>query len=607
MLESGTIAVEVVRKTDRNAAGSVFMLAAVIGYSLIPLLVAGGNGANSPFLFSAGLRFGLGVGHIAFLAMFFGSTLRRGVVLSLISRRILTWSMFFVIINQFEYGLFAWATRFVDISIAAVLFESWPVFLILLTAMLFRGERRYRDVTVGMVLLLAVGFIGFAFVAASESGRFVDSDASQFRDTLTGIGIVLLAVVVACCAAFAFRWGTDLNQALPPEVTQGRNPKFIEICCVLIAGCTGNFIGAGLNAVVGFASGETIPSDALMVAMTGGCFAFAAANIAWRTANLLTDNLGINAFSYATPIFSLIWLFLFAQVDVARVDYLIIGSAAIISANLLVNFEAEVRFGFKAMVLALWGCGAFVYLRDEILYLLPFGGWLWPRETYLGALGLSATVFILLLTFRVARLAPRTQDEDNRTFALHRNLELLATRKLIAPEASQHIRGIDSARTPEELQSAYRQVKLCFVAASEVDHTSSDRRMLADAEAQLNMMVHSRQQGLEFGELFSLIIFGGITVVLALLSRPEVSGWTAFLLEVFSTLFPAVIIFLIFNVWDLHKDRADLVLASQVSSEGFGVIFRDAKSRRFEQSVSLVIGLLIIVSYAGLLWYKWVG
>ena len=248
-----------------------------------------------------------------------------------------------------------------------------------------------------------------------------------------------------------------------------------------------------------------------------------------------------------------------------------------------------------------------MYLRDELLVMLPFGGWLWPRETYLGALGLSATVFTLLLTFRVARLAPRTQDEDNRIFALHRNLELLSRRNLIDAAASEHVRGIDSARTPEELQTAYTQAKLCFAQAAAADHPVADQRLLADAETQLNMVVHSRQQGVDFGELFSLIVFGGATVLLALLSRPEVSGWTAFIYEIFSVLFPAVVVFLIVNVWDLHRDRADLVLAAQPGDDGYGVIFRDPRNRRFERGVSTVIGLGITVTYAGLLWDKWVG
>ena len=362
-----------------------------------------------------------------------------------------------------------------------------------------------------------------------------------------------------------------------------------------------------LNSTVGLATGELLQPVHLLVGFIGGVAIYTVGSITWRLANLVTDNLGINALGYSTPVIALIWLLLFAQVGVVKTDFLIIGAAAIITANLLINFEAEVRFGFKALILALWACGTFVYLRDELLVLLPFGGWLWPRETYLGAVGLSATVFILLLTFRVARLAPRTQDEDNRIFALHRAVELLARRNLIAPVTGEHIRGVDSARNPEELRVAYTEAKLCFVRAAAVNHPVADQKLLASAEAQLNMVVHSRQQGVDFGELFSLIIFGGATVLLSLVSRPEVSGWTAFIYEIFSVLFPAVIVFLIVNVWDLHRDRADLVLASQSGDDGYGVIFRDPRNRRFERAVSTVIGLAIAATYAGLLWSKWVG
>ena len=601
------MAAEFVARPDRNAFGTLLMIMSVVGYSMIPLMVASGSGGDSPFLFVAGWRFGVALGLTVFLATFFGDVLFHAEVVRLILRRMITWSMFFVILSQFDYVFFAWATRFVDVSVAAILFETWPIFLILLTALLFRREARYRTIRPDVILLLVVGFVGFAFVAASETGGLGDWSDAQFADTLVGVGLVVLAIVLTTTAAYQFRWGVDLSRALPRQLLTNKNSAMVDICCVVASSWIGNFIASGINVVVGVASGETISTGAITFALIGGIFGNALGNIAWRAANLMTTNLGINAISYATPIFSLIWLFLFAQVHIARVDLLIIGAVAIISTNLLINFEAEVRFGFKALILALWVCGTFVYLRDDILLLLPFEGWLWPRETYLGALGLSATVFTLLLTFRIARLAPRTQDEDNRIFALHRNLELLARRDLIAPEASDHIRSIDRARTPEQLQQAYTQIKLCFVRAAAVDQSNSNRKLLADAEAQLNMMVHSRQQGLEFGELFSLIIFGGVTIILALLSRPEVYGWTAFLVETFSTLFPAVIVFLIVNVWDLHRDRADLILSSQQTTAGFGVIFRDHKSRRFEQSISVIVGLSIIFAFAGLLWYKWVG
>ena len=40
---------------------------------------------------------------------------------------------------------------------------------------------------------------------------------------------------------------------------------------------------------------------------------------------------------------ALIWLFLFSSVSVERVEYLIIGTAAISSGNLVLNFECEFR------------------------------------------------------------------------------------------------------------------------------------------------------------------------------------------------------------------------------------------------------------------------
>ena len=135
-----------------------------------------------------------------------------------------------------------------------------------------------------------------------------------------------------------------------------------------------------------------------------------------------------------------------------------------------------------------------------------------------------------------------------------------------------------------------------------MSHPVADQKLLTGVEAQLNMVVHSRQQVGDFGELFRRQFFGCATVLLSLLSRPEVSGWTAFIYEVFTVLFPEVIVFLIVSVWDLHRDRSDLVLATQLGDDGYGVAFRDAVNRRFEQTASVVIGLLVTAAFAALLW-----
>ena len=599
------MAAESIQRKDRNVAGTGFMLLSVVSYSLVPLLIASGGGVSSPFLFVAALRLGQFGGHTAFIVLFFRDVLFNKTAMSIVMQRILTWSILFVAINNLDYGFFALATRFVDISVAAILYETWPIAVILLTALLFRGERRYRKIKPDVMLLLAIGFLGFSFVATSQTGGFGNWGDSQFTDTLIGIGLVLLAIGSAAMGAYGFRWGADLNRALPDELISDKNSDLVDICCVLTAQIIGSFVSVVLFGTVGFFIGEIITFKSLCIAIACGAFANGLGHLAWRAGNILTDNLGINAISYSTPIFSLIWLFMFWTVDIVRVDYLIIGAVAIVSANLLINFEVEVRFGFKALILALWAFGAFVYLRDDLLNLLPFETWLWPGDTYPEALALSATIFILLLSFRVARMSERTQDEDNRILELFQSLDLLVRRNVIDRAVRDHLIKLDDARTPAELQSSYNKTKLCFAEAVAAGPDARNLARLGAAETQLNIIVHSRQQGIELGELFALLIFGGSTILIGILSRPPLTGWIGFLVEILAVLFSAVIVFLIINVWDLHRERANLILKKRKDSDDYGLIFSNPRSRRFEQSMSVIIGLAITVAYAALLWQKW--
>ena len=88
----------------------------------------------------------------------------------------------------------------------------------------------------------------------------------------------------------------------------------------------------------------------------------------------------------------MLWLALFWEVNIARVDYLIIGTCAIIASNILINSEVEISRGFKSAILAMWATGAIVYFRDE--------GPFWGSGRFFGILALLAGAFILLLGLR---------------------------------------------------------------------------------------------------------------------------------------------------------------------------------------------------------------
>ena len=588
---------------DHNGTAVAFALAAVVASSLAPLGIAIGDGADSPFLFAAAMRFGTFAMYGVFLVAVFRDVLFDRRVAATIVRRVLTWTMVFVIVQQFDYALFALASRFVDISVVVVIFGAATLIRVFLMSRLFK---RYQKIWPDGTLLLLTGLLGLWFAVASDSGRFLGfGDAAP--GTSVGVSIAVLAAAAAGLTAFGLRWGVDLARSLPADKARDPDSPLFSLCCVLTGQGIANLIGAALQGSIGLASGESISLESLGIAVATGALVASVGRTAMRMANLTTTNLGINAMTYAVPVVSLVWLLLFDQTEVLRLDYLAIGAVAIVTTSLLISFEAEIRFGFKALIMALWGSGTVVYFRDGLLEQLRIADWVWPGEAYLGGLALSATVFTLLFSFRTTRLAARTQDEDDRIFALFASIDLLVRRGLIDPGVLTHLMDVDGSHDPEELQAAYRQAQVLITDAKEADISREDMELLVRAESELNAVVHSRRHGIELGELFALMIFGGITVLLAIASRPEVSGWTAFLTEGFTALFAAVIVFFMVHVWDMHGDRATRIVERQPDGEQYGVAFRDLRNRRFEQGTSIVVGMGIIAVFIGLFWHKWLG
>ena len=593
-----------------NRRANAYMLVAVALFSSLPLIITWGGGGRTPFLFNAAMSAGVVIGCLAFIAYRYPGLLFNAASLRLIALRSLDYKIALSIAANFNFAFLAWSSRFVDVSISAIMFGTWPIFIIIIHDRLYKHVERYHRLSPEILLLLTFGLAGFAFIIVGQAGGFNNVETGGLANLIVGVALAVLGAIATACTAFSFRWGTDLAQKMTDAAAPGigsdsPDDDALDLFGLLVAFLIASAVSALLNTFAGISSGEVMDSRSLLIAVAVGGGASGIANAAWRKANLAAPHAGVNAMAFATPVFSLAWLFFLARAEPENWDYLMIGIMGIVIVNLLINSEADIRFGFKSLLLGLWACGAFVYLRDDVLQYLPFGEWQWPGETYFGALGLSATVFTLLRSFRVARLSAQTQDEDNRVYTLFQNLDLLARRGVIDESVRDHVLAIDAAVTPEQLQVAYEGVRQSLMQAIAAAPDDADRAQLAEAETQLNVVAHSRQQGVEFGELFALIIFGGITVFIGLASRPGVTGWIGFLVEMLVALFSAVIVFLIVNVWDLHRDRAGEILQKQQDYDGYGVVFRDAVNRRFEQTTSIVIGLLVTVAYAALLWHKW--
>lgn len=144
-------------RLNRNLVAVSYMLIAVLAFSVLPLVVNLAGGSESPFLFNAGLRLGVAIACLAFLASLYRHTLAEHKDLAVIKKHIWRWKhnklLVWAVIGSFDYALFAWSIQFIDIAVSAVLFEIYPIGIIFLTAWVYRKEGRYQKITLTAVVL----------------------------------------------------------------------------------------------------------------------------------------------------------------------------------------------------------------------------------------------------------------------------------------------------------------------------------------------------------------------------------------------------------------------------------------------------------------------
>lgn len=174
-------------------------------------------------------------------------------------------------------------------------------------------------------------------------------DSSNFGPYL-GVGLALVGGLMAALTGFTFRWCEDAGRDMSEVVQSAVSPTEIALCCMAAAVGLANLVSVPLNISIGLAAGETIGLRSVAVSvLLGGILVQA---VCWRAANLIGDNLGINALLYGVPVLSLAWLWMFGHVGVSRLDYVLVGVLVIVAANLLLGSGNGI--GFRARSVSLW-------------------------------------------------------------------------------------------------------------------------------------------------------------------------------------------------------------------------------------------------------------
>ena len=555
-----------------------------------------------------------------------------------------------LILGNCDYALFAWSFQHVNIAVTAAVFGTWVIIRHALSPVktLQEGDDPEGPKFTQWVLLLVLiglGLIGYFFIISSEIRTWDDfGNIEVVKKVAAGFSLAIGAMILTQFKELGPNVGKDWNAPPPDGATpngdsgnglsddatpNGDSRRNVLLFGLLLISSLGASL---LSTVVGAALGEhrNLNWEALGWAFAGGLFVNTFAGFVGRITNTDNDangtgtddgsNRTARVFGVILPVSVLLFLVVFQLVDSyvdiqdlaknfsdLRLEYFILGYTTIVAASLIIQFKDDIRWSFEALILALGGCGTFVYFRDDLLdWLLGKGQWIWTGDGYFGSVALVATVFTLLLAFRVARLVTRSNDEENRTFSLLRKAERLTREEgFIDPRVLQCILKIDKPKNQEDLKENYNIIRDYIKSAKEHPGflSESNRQALSEVEAELDMLVNSKKNISVLGEIFALLVFAGVTISLALFTIPaESRPWIRLLLDLFAMLVSSVVIFLVIYSVDLDSVRDDFNLDGPTNeNEDYSLRFPNIGERLFEQYIAVIGGAAIIVVYAVLL------
>ena len=326
----------------RNAKASGLVAVSVIFGSFFPVIVALSE-TTSPFLFGCAWQTGVTLGLGAVVAVGYSDLARSRSTWRLVWQHSRSFAMAMWIVAQFQLAPFAWSTSMVDVAIAAVLFEAWPLGAVLLTAYLFKFEGRYMRPGPLTVLPFVIAIVGIALVTLSHAGdtsiveavRHLSSDAPLAL--AGGVGLALGATVLASMASFGFIWAAKLAAAIPQK--ERHTATSLEMFGVLVGVLVGNLVAIPGLALIGFIRNEALVQGTLLPALAGGLLAGAGAVICWRWGMLIASDLKILVIVYFTPLLALVWLYSLSLVGDVDGKLLLGGAVVIVVANLILFAE----------------------------------------------------------------------------------------------------------------------------------------------------------------------------------------------------------------------------------------------------------------------------
>lgn len=388
-----------------------------------------------------------------------------------------TWIM---TLGQLQWLFFLWSSQFIDTVVTMILFEMWPLWLILFfgfyqfikndTPDIIRENIRYLEtnniidihknkitrktkIFRQYIIFIIVGYIGFILIVFSQIDNSIDYLSSDLYTLIMGIVLAIIAGIMSTVSAV---YGKLAGELMPKKTRQhdrsdphldlenlGAEPshfRFVSTTSLIYTVTIRGILGIVLlltSIVTNIFNTPTSTSshsfaDFVLVGISGGIVAVL---LFW--ASIVDDGFKYTSIRYYSevstnvlrPFISIGLLWLFTDIIIQRADIFWLGVAAILIGNIYLNFDPDKGahrnvehspIAIRASVIALWAFASFIILRDKLFFNLEMK---WGISEYWGLISVCATVFILLLSFRINRLNQREHYEESEFLHLHRYAE----------------------------------------------------------------------------------------------------------------------------------------------------------------------------------------
>ena len=544
--------------------------------------------------------------------------------------------------------MFALAVTLVEPVIATIVFEFWPVVFGFLTltpiwhGKMLKGDRANKVGLGWMLMMLFVGGIGVSLVVLSDA-ESLNWSATDTVGILLAVLAALFTALVAATTQMLGKVQLDLpgsEQAvasapngLHHQLEGGGPADQRNQTDVSVAGNSASgILAAPFIAVIGvMVSGLSglWAWDGLMFAAAAGA-TYMAASWCFYHANHLSRyahneaSAQINTLYYLAPVGALLLLVWFADTTIERPDLFIVGAAAVVVVNMVLHIDPEGAqqrrggggYGYQAFVLALWTVATIVLFRDDWL---PDGWQVWSVGGYWGIVGVCATVFTLILSFRQSRLAERRREMDALMLRLHQQIVFMGLcgdlEPVTATEAGRLLREVDESRDPEKLGNAYFELRKLLMAEMSPESDREHAKRLSDLLVDVEVLVNLRQQGRNFTELAVLGLFAFLTVVLTVSARPDGSiepfaGWVH---DTTSVVIGAAFAFLGFNLIDQRREAdaptlrevTDVAHTKHGQPRGWRLDLVSYSDQSTDRMVASLLGAILLIGAVAMLGVKW--